>query len=426
MHAILTPLLLLAPAPALQDGGASYELEPSIPETSGLLAIQVGVAETMSDAGAMQHAVILVENGKIVMIGEDLPIERGIPVLDKDPEWTVTPGLVHAYSRIGLDSRAGSELNPTGSIRPELYPQAEIFEDVVEAGVTTLGLYPPGSNVPGQASAVRPVGDSKDDMIVEEASYLKLIVESNSRSKRTLRSFWKKIEDYKKKDDKARAKWDKDQAKKKKKKKKDDDKDKDKDSEDEYKPVKPDAATAVYLDLVAKEKLALVSMRKSADYLHFLDALDDNEINYALRIPLTRESDLFHIADRVGEAEAQVVFEPVITLHPGTMRQRNLPAEFDRAGAGVVLIPRRDSIDGVRDWLRNTSTLVSAGLDRDAALRGMTIEPAKLLGVDDRLGSLEKDKAANMVFFNGDPLEVGTRIEAVMIDGEFKYTREEL
>ena len=120
------------------------------------------------------------------------------------------------------------------------------------------------------------------------------------------------------------------------------------------------------------------------------------------------------------------MFEPVITLHPGTMRQRNLPAEFARAGARVVFIPRQDSVSGLRDWLRNTSTLVSAGLEREAALRAMTIEPATLLGVDDQVGSLEQDKAANMVFFNGDPLEVGTRIEAVMIDGEFKYTQEEL
>ncbi len=424
MHALLTTAVLLTPALAFgsQDEGAmEYEFESLGSESSGVLAIQVGVAETMSEAGTMRHAVILVENGKIVTIGEDLPIERGVPVLDRDPEWTVMPGLIDAYSRIGLDSRGGNDFVPTGSILPELYPAAEVFEEVREYGVTTLGLYPPGNSVPGQASVVRPLGSTKDEMILEDESYLKIVMESNSRSKRTLRGAWKTVEKYQEKDDKARAKWEKAQSKKKKK------KDKDKDAkEDEYEPIKPSPEEQILLDLMAGEKRALISIRKSADYLHFLDALDENEIDYALRLPLVRESDYFHIAERVGEIGCPVVFEPAITLHPGTMRQRNLPAEFARAGASLVLIPRSDSVSGLRDWRLHTAQLVAAGLDRDVALAALTIEPAKLLGVEDRIGSLEKEKAANMVFFNGDPLEVGTRIEAVMIDGKFEFTREEL
>src|SRR5688572_6427302 len=74
----------------------------------GLFAIRVGKAETASH-GTLEHAVILIENGKIVTIGEDLPIERGIPVIDKDPEWTVMPGLVNAYSRLGMDGEGGND-----------------------------------------------------------------------------------------------------------------------------------------------------------------------------------------------------------------------------------------------------------------------------------------------------------------------------
>lgn len=429
LHAILTTAVLFAPAAFgnQDDAGLAYEFETEASPASGILAIQVGVAETMSDAGTLRHAVILIEDGKIVTIGEDLLIERGIPVLDKDPEWVVMPGLIDAYTRLGLDSRAGGEFAPTGSILPELYPQAEVYEDILEYGVTTLGMYPPGSSVPGQASVVRPIGSTKDEMILQNESYLKIVMESSSRSKRALRGAWKKVEKYEEKDEKARAKWEKDQAKKKKKKKKDKDKDKDKDkADDEYQSLKPDADEQVLLDLVAGEKTALVAIRKAADYLHFLDALDDNEIDYALRMPLVRESDFFNISERIGELGCPVIFEPSITLHPGTMRQRNLPAEFARAGASLILIPRSDNARGMRDWLLHTSQLVSAGLDRDVALAAMTIEPAKLLGIDEQLGSLEKEKAANMVFFNGDPLEVGTRIEAVMIDGKFEFTREEL
>ncbi len=407
------------------DGGMAPEFE-SAPKTSGLLAIQVGVAETMSEAGSLRHAVILIENGKIVTIGEDLPIERGVPVLDRDPEWTVMPGLIDAYSRLGLDSRAGNEFNPAGTVEAELYPKSEEYEQIREFGVTTLGLYPAGNSVPGMASVVRPVGMTKEEMILERESYLKIVMESSSRAKRTLRGAWKKVEQYREKDEKEREKWEKAQSKKKSKKKKDDDKDDKKDSKDEYKSIEPDPEMRVLLALMAGEKTALVSMQNAGDYLHFLDALDDNEIMYALRLGLVRESDLFNIAERVGKVGCSVVFEPTITLHPGTMRQRNLPAEFARAGAKLVLIPRSDDAYGMKNWLMHTSQLVSAGLERDVALAAMTLEPARLLGMQDQLGSLEVEKTANMVFFNGDPLEVGTRVEAVMIDGKFEFTREEL
>jgi len=61
--------------------------------------------------------------------------------------------------------------------------------------------------------------------------------------------------------------------------------------------------------------------------------------------------------------------------------------------------------------------VVNAGLDRGTALRALTLEPAMLLGVDKRLGSLEKDKDANMLFFSGDPLEPTSKLEAVMLEG---------
>ncbi len=61
--------------------------------------------------------------------------------------------------------------------------------------------------------------------------------------------------------------------------------------------------------------------------------------------------------------------------------------------------------------------VVNAGLDRCTALRALTLEPATVLGVEKRLGSLEKDKDANMLFFSGDPLEPGSKLEAVMLEG---------
>src|SRR5688500_6195406 len=104
-------------------------------------------------------------------------------------------------------------------------------------------------------------------------------------------------------------------------------------------------------------------------------------------------------------------------MTPGTMRLRNLAQELSQAGSKIVFIPRADTLAGHKSWLRNVGEVIAQGLPRETALRAMTLEPAELLGVGDRLGSLDKEKDANMVFLNGDPFEPGTKIMAVMLEG---------
>jgi imidazolonepropionase-like amidohydrolase len=103
------------------------------------------------------------------------------------------------------------------------------------------------------------------------------------------------------------------------------------------------------------------------------------------------------------------------------MRTRNLALEFANAGAKVVFIPRNDTVNDHKTWLAGVGEIVGAGLKRETALRAMTLGPAEVMGVDKRVGSLEKGKDANMVFLNGDPFEATTRIQAVLLDGKFVY-----
>lgn len=61
--------------------------------------------------------------------------------------------------------------------------------------------------------------------------------------------------------------------------------------------------------------------------------------------------------------------------------------------------------------------LVKTGLDRDDALKSITIKPAELLGIEETHGSLEKDKQANFLVFDGDPLKTGSRLQQVYLNG---------
>ncbi len=426
----------------------------SFASASDLLAIKVGHAETISH-GRIDHAVILIEDGKIVTIGQDLPIERGIPVIDVPNLW-VMPGLVDAYSRIGLEGRAGSEFTPENKAENELFPRNDDYQEVLNAGVTTLGQYPAGTGgVPGQACVVRPKGATKQEMLIKSGAYLMIVFRADARSKKMVRDAFEKATEYADKEKKAREKFDKDQASKKKSdEKKPEDKkdekkegssasaqdgaaadDKQSDKKDEsggtkYTPPEPDEKTKPILDLRAGKLRALVTLFQAADWLHFKDAIKEEKFGYDLRIPMTRETDIFEIMKEVGEKKLRIVCEPEITLTPSTMRQRNLPSEFVKAGAKLVFLPRQDTIaiganpfsgsapmTPFKSWLRSVGEIVAAGLDRDVALRAVTLEPAEMLGLADRVGSLDKGKDANLVFYTDDPIEPMTRLKAVMLEG---------
>jgi len=399
---------------------------PQPPAPAGdILAIRVGRAETISQ-GTIEHAVILVEGGKVVEVGEDLPIERGIPVLDR-PDWVVMPGLVNCYSRAGMDSAGGRSFEPQVRASGELYPRQDVFQEILETGVTTLGLYAAGSGVPGQTVAIKPHGKTKEEMILEDSVYLKIYLQSNATSKKALREAFAKVDEYDEKVAKAREKWEKALEKQKKadKSKKDDDEKKEEDPKkrvpETFTPPAPDAKVLPFIQLRKKELTALMRIQKAADYDHLIDVIENEDIDWMLRCPLRDDIDLFEVKEKAGERGLIVVLDPRLTLQASTRRDRNIPAEFSRAGARLALIPTADNPSGHERWLKDVGHLVAAGLDRDAALAAVTLEPANVLGLGERLGSLDKGKDANLVFWNGDPLEAGTEVQAVMLEGEFVY-----
>lgn len=403
----------------------------------GLVAIRVGRAETVSQ-GPIEHAVILIGDGKILAIGEDLPVERGVRVLDR-PGWTALPGLVNCYSRAGMDGEAGGGFNPSVEALAELYPRQDVYRDLLELGVTTMGLYPAGTGVPGIAVAIRPRGETKEAMVLAPHAYLKAFLESDASSKKTLRKGFEAVDDYEQKVEKAREKWEKEQekkAKKKKKSKKDDEKEEDKAPEDEdekdagdkdgdaFVPPVPDPDVVPFVELRAGRLPALFRLQKASDYLHLLDVIEDEEqMVWHLRVPLRNDVDLFHVADKIGERELTVVLDPRKTFQPNSMRYRNIPAEIAAAGGHVALIPLSDGVDGHREWLSDVGDLMASGLEREAALASVTLAPARVLGLDERLGSLAVGKDANLVFFDGDPFEPSTRVQAVLLEGEFVFER---
>lgn len=411
------------------------------PGAGDLVAIRVKRAETIAQ-GPIEHALILVEGGKIIEIGEDLPVERGIRVIER-PDWVAMPGLIDAHTRVGAGRSPGRGFEPQARPTAEIDPRSDQWAELLELGVTTLGFYPDGSGIPGQAIALQPYGKSVREMLVSEPAYLKVFLQANASSKKALRDAFKKVDEYQEKVAKEREKWEKEQEKKKKSsksstKKEDDKKEEAKPDEksativqeeakkDEKKddgvfvPPAPDEKVKPFLDLRAKSLTAMMSIHKAADYLHLLDVIErEKDVQWFLQFPLSDDCDMYEVAQKIGEKKLLVVTVPEITLQTNSLRERNIPAELVRAGAKLVLTPRQESKQGFQDWLPDVGRLVGQGLSREAALASVTLEAARALGLEKELGSLEKEKSANIVFWSGDPLEPSSRVQAVMLAGKF-------
>jgi len=435
MMLTLATLLLTA----VQDGG-------------GVFALRVKRAETIAQ-GPLEHALILVEGGKIVEIGEDLPVERGIPVYEFT-DWVATPGLVNCHTRIGSERGiVARAFEPQATPELEIDPKSDVWEELLELGVTTLGYYPEGSGIPGQAFALQPYGKTLAEMLVLEPAYLKVVLQSSASSKNMLREAFQKADEYEEKVKKEREKWEKEQEKKKSKsksKKDDEKKDEAKEKESEKKddekkegasspaaedgdkkaddkpgadvfvPPEPDERVRPFLELRKQTLTAMMSLRKAADYLHLLDVIEKEEdVEWFVQFPLQDDIDFFEVAAKMGEKKLLAVTQPELTLQPNSLRERNIPAELARAGVKVAFVPRQDTVSGHEDWLPDVGRLVGQGLPRDAALAGLTLEPARALGLEERLGSLEKEKDANIVLWSGDPLEPSSRVQAVLLAGKF-------
>lgn len=431
----------------------------SAAHAQGTYALRVARAETVSH-GTVEHAVVLIEDGKISAVGQDLEVERGIPVYDWR-DCVLMPGLVDCWSRMGLDSDAGNGFEPQARASDELYADQEIWGEVLERGVTTLGLVPSGFGIPGHASAIRPKGATPAEMVLRERAYLLAYLRADAGSKKMLREALKKADEHEDKVSKAKEKWEKDKEKKadKKSDKKDDAKEEKKDEKkedkssaaqqslaqeasgesgsaaegpasaaqdkktdagkkgEEFVPPAADDKVRPFLDARAGKRRVVFAISKAADYLHLLDALGKESFEFDLRVPLRDDVDLFYVIDKLGEKKLRVIMEPRVTLQPATRRERNLPQELAAAGGKPVFVPRSDNLEGIEEWLRRVGELVAIGLDRQVALKAVTLEPAHVLGLGARLGSIEKGKDANLLLFRGDPFEVGSRLQAVVLEG---------
>lgn len=360
------------------------------------------------------QADIFIENGKIAAIGTALTVPEDTEVIDASGK-EIYPGFVEAHGHIGLAGYGMGEVakdynEKNDIVSPHLRgidairPTLPTFLKAAKAGVTTVCVGPGSANVIGGTFvAIKTVGKRVDDMVVRDGVAMKCAFGENPKktygnkrdsSRMTtaaiLRETLFKASEYLRKKEAA--------------------------GDDVSKYPSFDMKMEAMIP-VLKREIPLKAHAHEADDI-FTALRIAKEFN--VRITLEHVTEGHLIAEELAKENVPLAVGPIM-CNASKVELRNMdnctPGVLAAAGCQVSIIT--DSQVVRQEYLPLCAGIaVKAGMDSFKALQAITINPAKHIGIEDRVGSIEVGKDADIVITDGDPLESMTTVEMVLIDGK--------
>lgn len=360
-------------------------------------------------------ADILVEDGKICRIGENLEAEETIDASGLN----VYPGFVDAHSHIGLDGygEPGADYNEMNDICcPQLRaidgvdPMDHSFELARNAGVTCVCTGPGSANVLGGTfTVIKTAGKRIDDMIVKQTAAMKCAFGENPKrcynskcdstrmtTAAILREALMKAQLYLRKKEAAG---------------------------DDLSKLPPFDMKLEALIPVLRCEIPLKAHAHRADDIFTAIRIAKE---FGVRLTLEHVTEGHLIADELAKTGLCMAVGPSLG-HATKVEVRNkswqTPGILSRAGCHVSIITDCTVIP--QQYLPLCAGMaVCAGMDPFEALRAITINPAEHIGVADRVGSIEEGKDADIVLTDGNPFEVSNCVHRVLISGKTVYSAE--
>ncbi len=373
---------------------------------------------------------ILIENGKIAAIGKDVEIPYDAMVVDVSGQ-VLFPGMVDVHSSRGLDIRNEPlPVTPFLDVYDAFDPSKLYFEDALRDGVTSIHVIVANNCVIGGLSrVVHPIGITPDEMTQDVHTSLKLSIAPKRRSDRmvqmaTLRETFLELSDYL--EDLAETKYEESLE----------DKDEkidvgpDEAIERGRKLIRSDDYDDKHANLVklTRGKLgAFVYCETGGDVSRAIKLAKDN--GFFDRMTFVLGAACYKAAAEIKASKRPVVLGPELIYRErnaitGEMTETFVPEVFADARIKFSLLPNPNGSLGERYLNYQAARCVRNGVTRKKALSSITINPAKALGMKDRIGSLEVGKIANIVVFSGDPLDFNSWVDQVYVNGIRAYSRE--
>lgn len=358
-----------------------------------------------------QNGFVQIEGGRIARVG---PMEDCPPVAEGDVDargQLLLPGFVDAHCHLGLfpdglnyESADCNEL--TDPVTPQLraidalYPQDNTFREAREGGVTTVLTGPGSGNViAGQFAAVKTAGRWIDNMVLKAPAAMKFALGENPRgvygarkqspmtrmaAAALIRETLRKAQRY------AQAL-------------------------DEGKQPEYNAKLEALLPVVRGELPAHFHAHRADDIATAVRIGEEFQLDYRL----IHATEGYLVADILAEKGVQVITGPILTdRSKPELAKLTLENTALLAAAGCRVAICTDHPELPIQYLPLEAALcVKHGLNREAALRSITLTAAKIAGIDHRVGSIAVGKDADLALWSGHPFDTGSRVLGVWVDG---------
>ncbi|MCZ2402153.1 amidohydrolase [Paenarthrobacter sp. Z7-10] len=368
-------------------------------------------AHVLPIEGEPFDGTVLVVDGKIASLGGSVDIPADAEILDAQGQWLL-PGFIDAHVHLGMhpEGEVGSTADVNEMTDPIMAAVRAIdavdpfdpgFDDALAGGITSVNVNPGSGNpVGGQAVAMHTHGRYIEEMVLRSPSGLKSALGENPKrvygeKKQTpstrlgtamvIRKAFIDAQNYMAKAD------------------------------ENAKDPRMEA-----LAMVLRREIPWRQHCHRADDVATAMRLAD-EFGYELVIDHGTEAHV--LADVLAERGIPVLIGPLFTTKSKVeLRGRSLanPGKLAAAGVEISIITDHPVIP-INFLVHQCTLAIKEGLDRDVALRSITIHPAKVLGLAHRIGSITEGKDADLVLWSGDPLDVMQRALQVWIGGRQVY-----
>lgn len=379
----------------------------------GTFALTNASIETVTH-GVINHGTVIIRDGKIDAVGTNISVPQGAEVIDCKGSW-IYPGMIDGGTRQGLiefgqvpqatDAAEIGDLVPQMKALTAVNPNSAGIPITRVSGVTTVLTVPAGELFCGTAALINLHGYTPDQMFAGfEAVVLNFprtgrrggfdrrtdeeISKAAEKAMARLNDIWEKAVQYHKIDSATG-------------------------SNGKYYP-EMQALTPV----VRGEMALLIHVDAARDILGALKWVKEKKIR---KVILSGVSEGWRVADQIAAAEIPVLAGPVLDVPARDYDRYDKgyanPGLMKKAGVKVAIKSEENGNMNYRNLPYHAGFAAAYGMNREDALKAITIIPAEIFGVSDKLGSIEVGKNATLFICNGDPFEPRTQVSHVFIEG---------
>lgn len=371
------------------------------------IAVKGDTVYTMA-GDAITDGVVLISNGTIEQVGaaDRVSIPDNYEVLEAK---VVTPGLIDARSVVGLSGILNQEhdqdqIEMSNAFQPELRAidafnaREDLVKFLLDKGITTVHTgHGPGAVVSGQTMIAKTTGNTLQQSLVDSTTAIAVTLGAGIRGgystpgtrAKAVSIFRQQLingQEYSEQRNSGDL-------------------------------SSRDLGKEIMADVIDGKIFAMIHAQRANDIMTAIRLQEE----FGFNMLLEGAAEAYLVMDEIREAGVPVIIHPTMVRTWGDTQNASFEtaAKLKEAGIPVVFQSGYEGyVPKTRVALYEAAIAVANGLEYNDALEALTIDAARILGIDDRVGTLESGKDADVALFDGDPFEYTTQTSAVIVNGK--------